>query len=84
MVFFADCVKVTQCEFPDDVVAVVGTNLASLDAENMLLWEEYVRAATVMSCELYANTEMLAPNHALNAHLFNLNHEMMVSILHNE
>ena len=40
--------KVTQCECPDDIVAVVGTNLASLDAENMVLWDEYIKVPISM------------------------------------
>ncbi len=71
--------KLLQCECPDDVVAVVGTNLASLDAENMVLWEEYMKAATVMLCDLDTNVEIIAPNYALNTHLFTLQHEMMVN-----
>ena len=39
--------KVTQCECPDDIVAVVGTNLASLDAENMLLWDEFIKVSEI-------------------------------------
>ncbi|XP_075254911.1 uncharacterized protein LOC142346283 [Convolutriloba macropyga] len=76
--------KVTQCECPDDIVAVVGTNLASLDAENMLLWDEFIKAATVMLCDLDeggkggGGMEFLAPNYTLNTHLLTIHHQMMV------
>ena len=72
--------KVRQCECPDDIVAVVGTNLASLDAENMVLWDEFVKAATVMLCDIDTDMEILAPNYNLNTHLFTLHHQMMVSL----
>ncbi|XP_063712196.1 protein FAM135B-like isoform X2 [Symsagittifera roscoffensis] len=70
--------KVRQCECPDDIVAVVGTNLASLDAENMVLWDEFVKAATVMLCDIDTDMEILAPNYNLNTHLFTLHHQMMI------